>query len=146
MESPLIHDGSQTVAGFDGRNSTYSGTTALGPSGSRQYTFVRLSTVADRTVLNTTAVGQLPYGVIQNKPALGEAADIGIFGVTNLVAGTTSVAAGVQIMADTSGNAIAYSSAAGRVAAGIAITTPTAAGEVFTAAIYGFGNGGGSAA
>lgn len=145
-EGPSIHDGAQTVSGTDFRNSTYSGSTRLGPSGSGQFAAVRLSTVADRTVLGCTISGQQIYGVLQNKPAVGDAADVLIFGVSKVVCGTTSVVAGLKIMADSSGNMVAYSSAAGVNACGIALETPPSAGAVFTAAIYGFGLGGGSVA
>lgn len=145
-ESPLLHDGSHTVAGSDFRNSTYSGSTRLGPSGSGQFAAVRLSTVADLTVLGCTVSGQQIYGILQNKPNTGEAADVGIFGVTKAVCGTTTVVAGVKVMADSSGNMVAYSSAAGVNACGIALETPPSVGAVFTMALYGFGVGGGSVA
>lgn len=145
-ESPLLHDGSQTVAGADFRNSTYSGSTRLGPSGSGQFAAVRLSTVADRTVLGCTVTGQSIYGILQNKPNVGEAADIGIFGVSKAVCGTTTVTAGSKVQADSSGNMVAYSSAAGVVACGVALETPQSVGQVFTMAIFGFGQGGGSVA
>ena len=48
-ESPLIHDGGQCILGFDARNSTYSGSTLAGPSGSGQYLAVLMSTVAVST-------------------------------------------------------------------------------------------------
>lgn len=144
-ESPLIHDGSQTVAGSDFRNSTYSGSTRLGPSGSAQFSAVRLSTVADRTVLGCTVSGQQIYGILQNKPAIGEAADVGIFGVSKMVCGTTSFTAGQKLQADSSGNMVLYSSGAGIYACAIALETPVSPGQVFSAALYGFGLGGGAA-
>lgn len=145
-ESPLIHDGAQTVAGGDFRNSTNSGTTHAGPNGSMQFMAVRLSTVADRTVLGTTAAGQQVYGILQNKPYTGEAADVGIFGVSKAVAGTTTVVAGGLLEADSSGCVIPYSSAAGIAALGIALETATAVGAIVSVALYGFGRGGGSVA
>lgn len=145
-ESPLLHDGSQTVAGADYRNSTNSGTTHAGPSGSPQFQAVRLSTTAERTVNLCTASGQPIYGILQNKPYTGEAADVGIFGITKAVAGTTTVTAGSDVMTDSSGCMIPYTSAAGQARAGRSLTSPAAVGEVFTMAVYGFGAGGGSIA
>lgn len=141
-ESPLIHDGSQTVAGGDYRNSTNSGTTHGGNGGSPQFQAVRISTVADRTVLLCTASGQPAYGILQNKPFTGEAADVGIFGVSKAVAGATSVAAGLKLMVDSSGQLIAYASSSGAVAIGVALETPAAAQQVFTAFIWGMGGPG----
>lgn len=106
---------------------------------------MRLSTVADRTVLGCTVSGQAIYGILQNKPGIGDAADIGIFGVTKAVCGTTTFTAGQQVQADSSGNMIVYSSAGGVFACGRALETPTAPGAVFTMAVYGFGFGGGAA-
>jgi len=145
FEASLQHYGA-ALAGADYRNSTLSGTTHTGPSGSPQYQAVRLSTVADNTVLLTTVSGQIAFGILQNKPNTGEAADVGIFGVSKAVAGATSVAAGVRLMVDSSGCLIAYASAADKAAIGIALTTPAAAGEIFSAAIYGFGGNVGSIA
>lgn len=145
-ESPLFHDGSQTISVADYRNSTNTGTTHMGPSGSAQFQAVRLSTLVDRTVLLCTATGQPIYGILQNKPQLGEAADVGFFGVSKVICGATaSITSGVKLMADSSGCMIAYSSAAGQASCGFAIETPSAPSAVFTAFIYG-GAGPGSIA
>jgi len=141
VESPLLHIG-YLLSGADYRNSTYSGTTHGGNAGSPQFQFVRLSTVADLTVLLTTLAGQPALGVLQNKPNTGEAADVGFMGVSKVVCGTTTVVAGLKIMADSSGCAVAYSSAADRAAAGIALETPQAVGAVFSAFIFGAGGPG----
>lgn len=145
-ESPLLHDGSQNVAGVDMRNSTYSGTTHAGQGGSPQFQAVRLSTVDARTVLLCTAAGQAIYGILQNKPAVGEAVDVGIFGLSKAVAGTTTITAGGELQVDSSGCLVPYSSAAGIAAVGRAVSVPTAVGEVFTMALYGFGQGRGGIA
>lgn len=145
-ESPLLHDGSHTVAGGDFRNSTNSGTTHAGQNGSPQFQAVRLSTVAENTVLLCTAAGQAIYGILQNKPYTGEAADVGIFGVSKAVAGTTTIQPGQDLMVDSSGCLIPYASAAGLSRVGKAVSQPAAVGEVFSMALYGFGQGGGSIA
>ena len=51
-ESPMIHDGSQNTLSTanDFRNSTYTGSTLAGPSGSGQFLAVVQSTTADRTL------------------------------------------------------------------------------------------------
>lgn len=139
-ESPLLHWG-WGVAGADYRNSTYSGTTHAGNGGSPQFQAVRLSTAEDQTILLCTSSTNSFLGILQNKPNDGDAADVGIFGVSKAVAGTTTVVAGIDLMPDSSGCLIPYSSAAGQRAVGMAITSASAVGEVFSMLIYG-GHGG----
>ena len=145
VDGPGLDDGF-ALAGIDFRDSTFTGTTHLGPNGSLQYSAVRLSTLADHTVLGCTVAGQLAYGIIQNKPSTGEAADVRFLGISKAIAGATSVVAGLDLMVDASGYLVAYASGATVARFGRAITTPAAVGEIFTAAIYGFGAGGGSIA
>lgn len=98
-EAPLLHDGSQTVAAANYGNgaglagSNTAGTTG-GSTGSGQYLAVTLS--AARTVATTTGQSNVLYGILQNKPGSGQAADVGIFGITKAVAGGT-IAAGAQL-------------------------------------------------
>lgn len=143
-ESPLIHDGAQCVLGFDARNSTFSGTTNAGPSGSGQYLAVRLSTTADRTVLlcSTAAgvanIGSM-YGILQNKGSSGSVADVGIFGISKAVAGL-AIVGGAQLAPSSTapGSLIPFSSAADTYAIGVAIETASV-GQVFTMRLYGGG-------
>lgn len=145
-EAPQLVDGGQVVASTDFRNSAQSGTTRLGPSGSAQFLAVQLSTTVDRTVSLTTANGAKAYGVLQNKPATGDAAAVCIFGVGKAVAGSSSIVPGQDLMADSSGALQPYSSAAGVSRIGRSLEAATAVGQVFTAVIYGAGMGGGSIA
>jgi hypothetical protein len=143
-ESPLLHDGAQCVLGFDARNSTATGSTLAGPSGSGQFLAVRLSTTADRTVLlaSTATAGVPVYGILQNKGSTGQVADVAIFGITKAVCGLTSnLTGGVQVECSSTaaGTLIAYSSAANVFPIGFALETPSAIGAVFTVALYGFG-------
>jgi hypothetical protein len=94
VESPLIHDGSSCVAAAD-----YS-------SGAAQYCAVSLT--AARTV-TLTGAGAQSYGILQNKPALGQAADVGILGVSKGQAGA-AFSAGVPLMSNASGQLIAWTS------------------------------------
>lgn len=137
-ESPLLHLG-WLAAGADYRNSTNSGTTHAGDNGSPQFQAVRVSTVEDLTVLLCTASGQQALGILQNKPNDGEAADVGVFGVSKAVAGTTTVIAGLKLMVDSSGCLIPYASAAGQCSIGVALESPATVGQVFSAMIYGYG-------
>lgn len=145
-ESPLLHDGSQNVSQSDLRNSAITGTTLSGPNGSGQFLALTNSTSVDRTLKICTAAGVDIYGICQNKPALGEAIDAGIFGVSKAVAGA-AIAPGQDLMTSSTalGTLIPYSSGAGVARCGRALEAAVV-GQVFTAAIYGLGAGSGSVA
>jgi hypothetical protein len=154
-ESPLIHDGSQMTLSTlqDARNSTLTGTTLAGPSGSGQFlalTFSTLDTARTVTIASTLAAAAGSsaatfYGILQNKPRGGEAADVGIFGISKAVAGTTTVTAGIQLaMSATSAGTLVPYTTGSNVRVGMALESVTGVGQVFTMALYGFGQGGGS--
>ena len=135
-ESVLIHDGSQTTAVANyGNSSTYGGTSAgfSGPQGSAQYLAVYIS--ASRVVTLVAAIGARIYGILQNKPALGAAADVGVEGPGKCVAGGT-LSAGVPLMTDTSGRLIAWTSGSAYFQVGYSIESAVV-GQVFTAYIFG---------
>src|SRR5947209_11022887 len=96
-ESPLIHDGSQSIlsTGFDFRNSTLTGTTLAGPSGSGQFLLVTISTGRTITAFTSTMSNYstlaFVYGVCQNKLRPGDAVDAGIFDLTRRVSGSSSI-------------------------------------------------------
>lgn len=142
-EGPLFKDGAQTISGFDGRNSTLSGTTRAGPNGSAQFCAVVLSTTVDRTVnLPSTVAGQFKaYGILQNKPSTGIAADVCIFGISKAIAGTTTIAAGTDLMlsSTSAGTLVAFSSAAGQTPCARSLEAATTVGALFTVALYGLG-------
>lgn len=144
--SPLLVEGSQCVLGFDARNSTITGTTLSGPSGSGQYLAVKLSTLADRTVLlaSTVASQVMAYGILQNKGSTGGVAAVGVLGVSKAVCGSTSNVTGGVLLAVSStaaGTLIAYSSAAAQTPFARALETPAAVGAIFTVFVYGYGAG-----
>jgi hypothetical protein len=150
-ESPLIHDGSQNTlsTASDARNSTNTGSTLAGPSGSGQYLCVVLSSATARTVAiasstSGASVTTAPfYGILQNKPRGGEAADIGIFGISKVVAGSTTIVPGSPIMPSTAGgsslNGTVNLWATGNPKIGFALEGPTAAGQVITAMVFNTG-------
>ena len=153
-ESPLIRDGAQNTLSTlqDARNSTLTGTTLAGPNGSGQYLVVTLSTtnVARTVTIASTLAGAAAgstlaavYGVLQNKPRGGEAADVGIFGVTKVVSGSSSIVAGsvLGISSTLSGVVVPLSTGVTGQRVGMALEATTAAGAVFTMALYGFGAG-----
>jgi len=129
-DSPLIHDGSQMVAAAN----YYNPASALaGPGGSGQFLGVNIS--ASRTVAVQTTVGGQIYGVMQNTPPSGIAADVGIAGITKMVAGA-SITAGAELMVDASGRFITWVSGSGYFKVGQALETTSAANNVFTGMIY----------
>lgn len=70
-----------------------------------RFTIVHLSTSADRTVVASTAGSNGVIGVLQNKPKLGQAADVMIVGVSKVIYGA-NVTAGDLLTATTGGKAI----------------------------------------
>lgn len=151
-ESPLIHDGSQntlSTASLSFRNSTNTGSTLAGPNGSGQFLAVIISTgtgIARTLQLpSTTTQSYNCYGICQNKPAVGEAVDVGIFGITKMVAGSTTILAGTELgMSATAAGTVIPWVATGGKRLGVSLENVGTIGQVFTGSIYGFGQGGGS--
>ena len=112
-EGFLIHDGTQTTAAAD-------------LSGNLFYC-VKLT--ASRQVNLANTGGEVAYGVLQNKPTSGQAADIGVFGISKAAAGA-AFSAGAQLMTDTTGRLITRTSTNHCVA--LAIEAATAAGQLIT--------------
>jgi hypothetical protein len=129
-ESPLLHDGSQFTANSNYGNST----SGLGNGGSAQFQFVAIT--ASRVLSLATSTGQACYGVLQNKPAAAAACDVGIWGISKVVAGA-AITAGAKLMTNSSGAAITWTSGSGYFQLGQAIETVTSSGQVFTAFING---------
>jgi hypothetical protein len=143
-ESPLIHDGGQSIlsSSQDARNSTLTGTTLAGPNGSGQYLAVTISTGRTISLLSTTnsnnlsSANQLFYGILQNKPRPGDACDVGIFGISKVVGGSSAVAGGTMLQASSTsaGTLVPWTSGTGRPVA-YAIENCLSVGAVFTAFI-----------
>lgn len=115
-ESPLIHDGSQTQAAAD--------------LSANQFYAVKIT--AARAVNLASTGGEVAYGILQNKPTSGQAADVGIFGITKVAAGA-AFSAGAQLMTDNTGRLITRTSTNHCV--GIALEAATAAAQIVTATI-----------
>jgi hypothetical protein len=115
-ESPLIHDGSQTTAAAD--------------LSSSQFYCVKIT--AARAVNLASSGGEAIYGVLQNKPTSGQAADVGIFGITKAAAGA-AFSAGAYLMTDATARLITATSTNHRVAQ--ALEAATAAGQLITVAV-----------
>jgi|SRR5215831_12422752 len=149
VETPAIHDGMLTMStAADYRNSTLTGTTLSGPSGSGQFLLMSLSTVNSLQCqpFNTSTNNySVPYGICQNKPGPGQVADLAIFGVCKAVTSSTvAIAVGTFLMGSTTTNAlVAYSSAAGVKPCAIARESVSAgsSGTVLSVGFGAFGQG-----
>lgn len=114
-ESPLIHDGSQCVAAADYLTTP------------KQFYGVYIS--ASRTVTVAALANHRIYGILQNTPESGQAADVGILGVSKAVAGA-ALSAGAYLTTDSSGRLVTATT--GQLACAQAITDAGGADEVFT--------------
>ena len=114
-EAVQIRDGSM-VAGANYSN----GAGLSGPGGSGQYLVVNASTVADRTVVLSTTIGMQVYGILQNKPTSGAAADVCLFGISKVVSGGT-ITRGSQLMVNASGQLVTWTAGSGYAQVAIAI-------------------------
>jgi hypothetical protein len=103
----------------------------------KQFYFVKLDT--DGTVILPTAVGDLPYGVLQNNPASGEEAVVCLFGVTKIVADADISTPGTPIGTSADGQADAKvpGTDTAEYYCGQVIAGGGAAGAIGTAFIHG---------
>jgi hypothetical protein len=123
-EAPLIKDGAQCTAAAN----YYNPASALdGPGGSGQFLCVYIS--AARVVTVQTSSGGDVYGILQNTPASGQAADVGLLGVSKAVAGA-AISAGALLQSDANGRVITQTGSGAVV--GRAIEAATAANQVIT--------------
>lgn len=139
VEGPGLDIG-YLISNFDARNSAITGTTLGGPSGSGQFLAVKMSTVDFTFGLATSSLAEV-IGILQSKPAVGEAGDIRFVGVSKAVSGSTAIVAGTDVMSDVDGQLVPYSSAAGTPRCGKALNGASAVGTVFSLLVYGVGPG-----
>jgi hypothetical protein len=108
-ESPLIMDGSQVTAAAD--------------LSAKQFYCVKLT--AARAVNLASTGGEAIYGILQNDPKSGEAAAVGIFGISKALVGTGGVTAGDSLMTETSTGKVVTKTST-NVVIGIALATHNA--------------------
>lgn len=110
-----------------------------------QYQVVKVDTNGKAVLCS--AVGDAAIGVLQNKPAAGQTAQVRILGVTMAVAGG-AIAAGALVATDATGKVVAATEAtanttdgtiSGSRALGIALQSASAAGEIISVALMHFG-------
>jgi hypothetical protein len=131
-ETPLISIGSQVTAAADLSGVT---STLAGPNGSGQYLAVKITAARQVNLANTG--GEAVLGILQNTPASGQACDVGFVGVSKAVAGA-AVAAGAELMTDTSARVITRTSTNHQV--GVALEAATAAGQLISIVLGGPSN------
>lgn len=119
FENPVLIDGSRK-AGAD--------------LSAKQFYFVKLDSSGD--VVVCAAVTDIPYGVLQNAPASGEAASVCIIGITK-VNGDADLTKGNQIGTASDGQAAAYAAGTDttKYLVGQVIDDNAAAGGLITAVI-----------
>jgi hypothetical protein len=140
-EGPMIRDGSQTVAAANyGNGANLAGTntagTTGGSTGSGQYLCVALSTSVARTSVLASVAGQQIYGILQNKPGAGQAADVCIFGPTKAVVAAAGSTLGLPQMVTATGAITDWTTGSGKVQIGFALETG-ASGQVITIFLFG---------
>lgn len=113
-ESPFLRDGSQTTASAD--------------LSAKQFYAVKIT--GARVVGLPTATTDLVYGILQNKPKSGDAADVAIFGICKALAGA-SLTAGSLVGVLSGGLIGTFTTSAGNMALGYAIEAAVSA-QVFT--------------
>jgi hypothetical protein len=121
-QDPLFSDGANLVAAAD-----YS---------AKQFYAVGVSTAADRTALLASSQGAKIYGVLQNKPKAAQITDIGVWGVTKMIAGA-AITRGAELMVDATGKFITWTSASAYTKVGIALESAAGSGTIFTGFVYG---------
>ena len=112
-ESPLFHDGAQTLAAAD--------------LSTKQFYAVKIT--AARAVNLASTGGEAIYGILQNNPTSGLAADVGFLGLSKAAVGA-AVSAGDYLMTDTTGRLITATGVNKRVAQ--ALEAGTVAGQLIT--------------
>ena len=101
------------------------------PNSGMQYRFVKV-TGAHQVGL-TTAAGDVVVGVMQNKPQKpGQAATVGISGITNVIAGA-AISAGASLVSDGTGRAVPVGATPSGGKKLIAIGIASGAGELIPA-------------
>lgn len=92
-----------------------------------QYTIMRASSATQ--VTQTTAATQIPLGILQNRPASGQAAEVRAnSGSTSKCVAGAAVTAGAEVMSDGSGRAITATTT--NEVVGIALTSAANANEL----------------
>lgn len=98
-------------------------TAAADYSTTGQYRIVDISASNEITLASSS--GQAAVGILQDKPASGQVANVMVNGVSKLIAGTGDLAAGALFMADTDGSGIT-AIGMGKYALGMVVVGATA--------------------
>lgn len=131
VEGPLVRVG-WMVAGEN-----LSNTAGLqGPNGSGMFLAVKQSTAADATILGQRSANARVYGILQNNPVSGVAADVGISGPSKAVYGGT-VTRDDYVTTDSSGRMVTATT--GQLACGKAMFSGVL-GDIGTVSLFGGGD------
>lgn len=95
------------------------------------YQFHAVKITGVNTINICSTDGEMAYGILQNKPKIAEAGSVAVLGTCKAVSGAV-VTAGNQVMTDATGHLIHWTAAGSKFPLGTALTTTTAAGELFS--------------
>lgn len=95
----------------------------------KQYHFVKLN--SSGAVISCAVAGEQVFGVLQNKPTSGQAAEVVVFGATKIV-GSASIAKGALVMTTNAGRAVTAATAESKIVGWMLDETAGADGEVGT--------------
>jgi hypothetical protein len=94
------------MSATQGNYITLPGLSVVGDLSAKQYMAVKLSTATANTVLAIGATTTVAVGVLIDAPdAAGEAATVASLGVVTMVAGSSTITAGLRVGYDTTGRA-----------------------------------------
>ena len=132
---------SQVIAAANyGNGANLAGTntagTTGGATGSGQFLTVQVTAARTVTVTPTGNAGQVVFGVLQNKPGTGQAAEVVYAGETKFIADSTgSITAGMYLQASSAVAGTVMAWATTKYAIGIAYEA-AAAGQVFSGLLF----------
>lgn len=129
-------EGQSLSVGFVAAGENLSNTAGLaGPNGSGQFLAVKLSTAADMTILGQRSANARVFGILQNNPALGSAANVQTAGPSKAVYGGT-VTRDDYVTTDSSGRFVTATT--GQLACGKAMVSGVVS-DVGTVNLFGGG-------
>jgi hypothetical protein len=132
-EGFLLRDGGQCQAAANYWNPA---TKLFGQAGSGQFLAVTLTPARTVTLATAGASTTAIYGILQNSPDQGQAADVGLFGISKAVAGAVpgAIVGGSPLMLDgtNAGTLILWVTGSHNLVVGFALEAASAANQIFT--------------
>ena len=119
---------------------TLPGLTAGADLSAKQFHVVKLASTAGKVVLNGTSVFSANFvGILMNKPASGEEAEVAIDGVCKMIVATSTIVAGDGIGCNTTSKGTDAGTTDNGPRIAKAIEASAAANDIITVMLYGGG-------